>query len=148
MQRAQVIELSQIMMDAYNTGDWETFRRHLAPDVVYEEVGTGCRVEGPDAYIAVLQSWRQAMPDVHGTVTDTIVDGDSVAQQVTWRGTHQGALRMPGMTIPPTGRSGRTQAIMWSRLRDERLVHVCHHLDIMGFMQQLGLAGSPQVQHA
>jgi len=40
--------------------DWERFRGLLAPDAVYAETGTGRRVEGADAYVALVQGWKRA----------------------------------------------------------------------------------------
>ena len=53
---------------AFNDADWDRFRNRLAPELVYNETGTGRRAEGVDAYLALCQGWKEAMPDVSGTI--------------------------------------------------------------------------------
>ncbi len=131
------------LIDAFNRSDWTMFRSYLSSDVVYEESGTGRHAEGPDAYIALLQTWHEALPDVHGTVTQTITDGERIAQRITWTATHTGPLTVPGGTVPATGKTARVESINWVTLREGKVVRAFHHLDVMGMMQQLGLLGAP-----
>lgn len=127
------------LIAAFNRRDWATFRAHVTPDVVYDESGTGRHAEGPHAYVALLQTWHDALPDVHGTVTETILAGQQIAQRITWTGTHSGPLTAGGLTLPPTGRPVQVESINWLILRGGRVHRAFHHLDVMGLMQQLGL---------
>lgn len=136
------------LIDAFNRSDWPAFRAHLTPDVVYEESGTGGHAEGPDAYIALLQAWHDALPDVHGTVTETIMDGERIAQRISWTGTHTGPLKAGDMTIPATGKAFQVESINWLTLRDMKVARAFHHLDVMGLMQQLGLMTAPESHEA
>ena len=51
------------LIDAFNGADWSRLRPLIASDLVYNETGTGCRVEGADAYVALLDGWKAAFPD-------------------------------------------------------------------------------------
>jgi hypothetical protein len=51
------------LIDAFNEADWSRLRPLLASDLVYDETGTGRRVEGADAYVALLDGWKAAFPD-------------------------------------------------------------------------------------
>lgn len=126
-------------IEAFNVGDWEQFGTLVTPDVVYEETGTGRRVEGWDAYRQLLQGWRDALPDVRGEVLQVIADGENVAQEILWRATHMGTLQTPAGPIAPTNRTAAVQATVWYHFTGERVSAVRHHLDVMSLLQQLGI---------
>jgi ketosteroid isomerase-like protein len=48
------------LIDAFNQADWERFRSRVTDDVVYEETGTGRRVDGAGTYVELCQGWRRA----------------------------------------------------------------------------------------
>jgi predicted ester cyclase len=47
-----------------------------------------------------IREYRRALPDLHGTVGEVIVDGDAVAYRWTMKGTHRGEYH----GIAPTGK--------------------------------------------
>ena len=99
-------DLNQAAADlthAFNDADWDRFRNRLAPELVYNETGTGRRAEGVDAYLALCQGWKEAMPDVSGTIRKSVAADGTVAQEVLWEGTHTGPLQTPAGTIEATG---------------------------------------------
>ena len=126
------------LIGAFNEADWERFRGLLAPDAVYAETGTGRRVQGADAYLQLVQAWKDAFPDVSGTVNQTIVSGDTVAQELRWDGTHTGPMQTPAGTLEPTGRRISTEASLWSRFEDGLVREVHHYLDVMMLLLQIG----------
>ena len=46
------------LVAAFNAADWPRFRATLGDDLVYEEAGTGRRVEGGDAYLQLSRPPR------------------------------------------------------------------------------------------
>ena len=132
------IRIAGELIDAFTAGDWARFRATIAPDVVYEETGTGRRTEGADAYVALCQGWRDAFPDALGTVRRAIVSGEVVAQEVTWEGTQTGPLPTPGGVLPPSGRRIAVAATLWYTVRDGRATAIRHHLDLLTMLQQIG----------
>ena len=126
------------LIEAFNRADWERFRGLLAPDVVYAETGTGRRVEGADAYLQLVQAWKEALPDVAGTIRQAICMGDTAAQEILWEGTHTGPLQTPGRTLEPTGQRISVEASVWSRFDDGLVREVHHYLDVLMLLQQIG----------
>jgi steroid delta-isomerase-like uncharacterized protein len=126
------------LIAAFSAGDWSRFRATLAPDVVYEETGTGRRTEGADAYVALCQGWRDAFPDASGAIERTVASGDLVAQEVLWQGTQTGPLATASGTIPASGRTIRVAATLWYTLRDGRATAIRHHLDVLTMLGQIG----------
>ena len=132
------IAVANEMIDAFNAGDWARFRATVAADVAYEETGTGRRVEGADAYVALGQGWRDVFPDCTGAVERAVADGAVVAQEVIWAGTQRGPLPTPGGTVPATGRPIKVAGTLWYTMQDGRATAIRHHLDVLTMLGQLG----------
>jgi steroid delta-isomerase-like uncharacterized protein len=130
-------ETATRLLEAFNDGDWEAFREGVTDDVVYVEAGTGRTIEGAQAYLALCQGWRMAIPDVRGTVHRALEDDGVVAQEVTWVGTHDGPLPTPNGDIPATGRPISVDATLWVETRGDAVCEVHHHLDVMALMAQI-----------
>jgi steroid delta-isomerase-like uncharacterized protein len=130
------------LIDAFNGADWDRMRTHLADDVTYSETGTGRRIEGADAYLELCHGWRDAFPDVAGTITDS-AGGDGVAVlEIRWQGTHTGPLMTPAGVLPPSGNRVEADASFWARYDGDRIRELHHHLDVLTLLQQVGaLAG-------
>ncbi len=126
------------LLQAFNGADWSTFRAGLADDAVYVEAGTGRRIEGADAYLALCQGWKEALPDVRGTVQRVLAEGGTVAQEVTWQGTHAGPLETPGGTVPASGASVSVPATLWISVSGDEVAEVHHHLDVLTLLAQIG----------
>ncbi len=95
MSTQDLTKVAQELVDAFNAGDWQRFRAVVAPDVRYDETGTQRSVHGADQYVALCQGWRQALPDVRGTIRTTVNSGNTVVQELTWEGTQTGPLETP-----------------------------------------------------
>lgn len=135
--------IAEGLVEAYNNGDWERFRASHAPDVVYEEIGTGQRVEGMDEYMQLLEGWTQAIPDGAATIRRTVESGDIVVMELVWEGTQTGALQTPGGTLPASGRQIEVEATMWSDFEGDKVRETRHYVDIMTMLQQLGADTAP-----
>ena len=131
-------QASADLIDAFNEADWERFRGVLSPDAVYTETGTGRRVEGADAYVALCQGWKVALPDVRGTIRGAIAAEDLVAQEILWEGTHTGPMETPGGTLPPSGAQISVEASLWVRFHGDKAREVHHYLDVLSLLQQIG----------
>ena len=73
------------IVEAFNRGDWERLKARVTSDVVYEETGTGRRIEGADAYIQLCMGWKETFADVAGTVRSTAASGTTVALEISGR---------------------------------------------------------------
>lgn len=131
-------EVAARMLEAFNDANWDAFRAEVSDDVVYVESGTGRRIEGADAYLALCEGWKRALPDVRGTVRRAVEGDGVVAQEVTWTGTHDGPLPTPNGDIPATGRPVSVEATLWVDARDGTVSEVHHHLDVMALLTQIG----------
>jgi steroid delta-isomerase-like uncharacterized protein len=131
-------QLVRDSLEHFNRGDFEAIRGLMGPGFVYEEAGTGRRITDPDEVVAAFRAWRTGLPDVHGTIERVLVDGDTVAMEIRWRGTHTGTLATPSGDLPPSGRPIDVWSTMWQEWRDGRLVSERHHLDVLSLLAQVG----------
>ena len=138
MNSAETLSLASRALEAFNTADWEAFRDLSHDDIVYIESGTGRRIEGIEAYLGTLREWKVALPDVHGTVRKAVADGDVAAQNVVWRGTHQGNLPTPNGPIPASGVEVVVTGSLWITSRGGLVAEVEHHLDVLALLAQVG----------
>ena len=91
-------------------------------------------IHGRDAFKALVAQWRDAVPDVHCTVSDVFADGDRVAWLVRTTGTHTGN----SLGFPATGQKFKTVSPNIARFRDQRVVE---HWAEQGMISMLGQIG-------
>src|SRR4051794_23979516 len=125
--------------ERYNDGDWDGLRDMLTPDAVYDEKGTGRRIEGADAILEVNKAWKSALPDSQGKIEEAFSCDDRVVLRITWSGTQSGPLPLPtGGELPPTNRQINVPACQIVRVADGKLVETIHYFDMLTLLEQLG----------
>jgi steroid delta-isomerase-like uncharacterized protein len=139
MVEQDLIRAARGVVEAFNASDWERCKAALAPDSLYDEVATARRVEGVGDIIPCWQGWKEAMPDVKGSVTNAFATGNTVILEVTWQGTHTGPLVGPKGTVPATGKQQTTRASWVLNFDGGQIKESRHYFDMLAFMQQLGL---------
>jgi steroid delta-isomerase-like uncharacterized protein len=127
------------LIEAFNVADWDRLQDNLAGDVLYTETGTGRRVEGATAYVQLCQGWKEAFPDVTGTVTNAVARADLAVLEIRWEGTHSGPLETPAGTVPPSGNRIVVDSTFWTLYDGDRIQEIHHHLDVLAMLQQIGV---------
>ncbi len=126
-------EIVRRYLDAWERFDLDALDGIIAPDVIdhmaYEGQQTG--IEG---YRQFFTMWRDAFPDLHTDIHDTIVDDDKVAVRWTATGTHRGEYD----GVAPTGKRVSFSAISLMRIENGRIVEEWVNQDTLGLLQQLG----------
>jgi steroid delta-isomerase-like uncharacterized protein len=105
----------------------------------YTQEGPLETVRGPEGGKAQITKYRNAFPDCHLQIDETISAGDRVVVRFTYSGTHRGDLE----GIPPTGRSVQGKGIDVMHMLDGRIVTSYTQWDALGLMQQLGVVTLP-----
>ena len=88
----------------------------------------------------VLEVFWGAFPDMTHTIDRLISAGDMVTGQYTIRGSHTGEF----MGIPPTGNQIEETVIGIWRFSDGKIAEFWGMLDMLSFMQQLGMELKPK----
>ena len=94
---------AEALFEAWNRRAYEEVAEFLSPDVVLTDHIRGTTVKGPDGYMDRFKPMMDAFPDMAGEISSLSVNGNVVAQETLWRGTHSAPLVLPSMrVIEPT----------------------------------------------
>jgi steroid delta-isomerase-like uncharacterized protein len=137
----QLIDAAKAPTLAYNQKDWNAVRTGITPDFIYDEVGTGRKVQGADQTITLFQGWAEAIPDSKATFDNAVASGNTVLLELTWRGTHSGPLQTPKGTFAATGKKIEVRACAVVELVNGKAKEQRHYFDMTTLLQQLGIAG-------
>jgi predicted ester cyclase len=88
-----------------------------------------------DGHKEFARAFYIGFPDIHHTIEETIVDGDSVSVRFRLDGNHTGSFA----GIPATGRPVTINAIVTMRIDDDKVKELHGEFDRLGLMQQLGV---------
>jgi steroid delta-isomerase-like uncharacterized protein len=138
MAEQNLTQIARELIEAFNAGDVSRFKKTVAADVVYDEVGTQRQIRGADNWVRTWEQWRHAMPDVKGTITNTVSSGNTVVQEITWEGTQSGPLELPGGTSPASGKRQVTRATQVMVFEGDRVKESRHYFDMLSLLQQIG----------
>lgn len=121
--------------EVVNQGNLDLIDELVAPNFVDHTPFPG---QPPDreGVRQTIKMLREAFPDVHVTIEELVAEGDKVVGRQTTRGTHQGEF----MGVPPTEKEVTWTGILMFRITDGKIVDQWLEQDVMGLMQQLGVA--------
>jgi steroid delta-isomerase-like uncharacterized protein len=134
-QNKQIVR--RFYQELWNEGKLESADELFAPDFVGHAPGNR-GTKGPEGVKQFVATWRDAMPDLHLTIDQQYAEGDMVGTVFTGTGTHTGPL----MGIPPTGKSVTMSGMAIQHIANDKVVSDWGEFDMLGLMQQLGLAPS------
>jgi steroid delta-isomerase-like uncharacterized protein len=138
MTAQEMIGAARRLVDAFNDGDWDRTSALLTTDSLYHEVGTQRRLHGSDEIIPSLKGWKDAMPDVKGTVTNALATNGTAVLEVTWDGTHTGPLAGPAGTIPASGKRQSTASAWIFEFEGDKIKESRNYFDMLAMLQQIG----------
>ncbi len=124
----------------WNNGELDREREFVAEDITVHAPpmpGIPDGIEGP---LAIVSSFRAALPDLRLKNTVLVAEGDRVVQRWMVTGTHTGA---PLFGIEPQGVSLTLTGINEFRIENGRIQERWGVLDTVGMLQQLGAIPDP-----
>ena len=134
-------DLNQQGIKHYNNGDLEAFVALYSRDAVL--VGPDGRFEGVDA---IRDSWAEQMAAFPGAQVETVTeieDGDTIAAEFVFRGTNNGALKLPdGSELPATGKTIEVPGATVAKVANGQIVSETMYFDNMAVYAALGLLPS------
>jgi steroid delta-isomerase-like uncharacterized protein len=134
----EMVKIAREQVDAFSSGNWELLRGTLAYDSRYDELGTQRKIEGPEKIVELFKAWKSAFPDGAGTVTSAVSNGNQVALEVTWKGTHSGPLETAEGTIPASGKRQETPAAIFFTFEGNKIKESRHYFDSLTLLKQIG----------
>jgi steroid delta-isomerase-like uncharacterized protein len=136
----QLVDAAKAPVLAFNNKDWDAARASMSSDFDYDEVATNRKAQGVDQVISMWQGWAQAFPDAKGIIHNTLVSGNSVVLEATWKGTHKGPFQTPKGPVAATGKPIAIRACMIFEIAGEKARSQRHYFDMVTLFQQLGVA--------
>ena len=134
MSQQDLINSARENVEAFNAGDWQRLKAALAPDVIYDEVGSQRRLQGADQFVEAYQGWKLAGPDCKGTISNALASGNTVVIEVHWTGTQTGPLG----AIPPSGKPWSVRGAQVVALDGNRIKELRQYFDMTTILQQIG----------
>ena len=127
--------------DVWNQGSEKTIDELLDKNVVAFGLGEGgTEVHGPAEFKYFFQNLRNAFPDLHITIEDTLGERNLVAVRILVEGTHKG----DGLGFAATGQRIRVSGICIIKVDSGKLVVGWNSWDQLGMLQQLGVIPTPK----
>lgn len=121
-----------------NDGNIDLVDEFFADD--YVDHGPTGDISGREAFKGLVTQWRAAVPDVHCTVENIVVEGDNIAWLVRTTGTHTG----DGLGFPGTGKRFETVSANLGRFRDGKAVEHWSEQGLLPMLVQVGIVPVPQ----
>lgn len=131
--------IRRVFEAAYNNGHLEAYEEIYHPDFLRHRPPLP-DIHGLAAYQESITSLRATYPDLHLTVHEIIVEGDSHAIRWTMEGTHTGQ----GGSYPPSGNRVTFTGITISHRRDGKIFEEWANIDNLGVLQQMGVLPAPR----
>lgn len=135
---ADAREVGAKFVEAFNAHDEARIRELNGENVVFEAPGD-VRIEGRDAATEYAMAWLRAFPDAQLIVNNEFADGDWVAQEFTFEGTHEGTLSSPTGDIPATHNRLNGRGAQIFKVEGEVVTNTRLYYDQVQLMTQLGL---------
>jgi steroid delta-isomerase-like uncharacterized protein len=131
-----LLKHQRIWIEGLNRGDASAADEVFLPDCIVHVTGVPEPFKGVGSWKEFVAGMLRAFPDLHLTVEDQIVDGESVAFRWRATGTHTGPLG----PAPATGKRVRIEGLVIDRLVGGKVQERWEQLDQSLMLQQLGLA--------
>jgi len=135
-------EVVQKAIDAFNAHDPQRMRDVYGDGVVLSAPGD-VQLEGADAVVEYAMTWHRAFPDAKLVTQSLLEDGESVAEEFTFEGTHDDTLVGPEGEIPATHRHVSGRGVDVFRVEDGKIVEEHLYFDQVQLMTQLGVMPEP-----
>jgi steroid delta-isomerase-like uncharacterized protein len=124
--------------ELWSEGDLGVADELFAPDFIGHAPGNTL-TRGPEGVKQLVASWREGVPDMVLEIHAQHAEGSRCATRFTGKGTHGG----PWFGIPATGKEISLSGIAITRVIDNTVVSDWGEFDVLGLLQQLGVAKPP-----
>jgi steroid delta-isomerase-like uncharacterized protein len=112
----------------------------VAPEYVWYLPSISTEPKSREETIEFGKTLPIAFPDFSYSIEELIAVEDRVISLFIFRGTHEGEFQ----GIPATGNKIECSGVMISRIENGKIVEDKEEMDMLGFMQQLGMELKPK----
>ncbi len=134
MTRGEIVTLMTSRQEAFERRDLRALAGLYSENCVLESPMAGT-VQGREAIEQVHQGLFSAFPDLVLSSDEILIDGDRVAQTLTFAGTDMGGF----MGLAPTGKRFRVPVVFLSTMKGQHIVAEKRVYDFTGLLVQVGI---------
>src|SRR4051812_28814970 len=144
----EALDLTREALERNDANDVDGFIAMQAADC--EWLTPDGPLHGRDAVRDYMRRFRAAFPDGRHTIDRAVEDGDRVAVEGRWTGTHTGAFATPQGDVPPTGQPVTMTFALFVEgdFAKREASRVAIYMDQMAMAAQLGLLPEAQATGA
>ena len=128
----------RLVNDIFNSGDMRAFDELFATEYVNHTMPIPGVPGNKEGFRQLVLATREAFPDVHVEIQQTVAENDLVVFHDRVHATSQGAF----MGVPATGKRLEWTETHMLRVRGEQIVEHWANFDQLGILQQLGALNS------
>jgi steroid delta-isomerase-like uncharacterized protein len=122
--------------EVWNQGREQTIDELLGANIIAFGLGESeTAIHSLEEFKETFRNLRNAFPDIHINVEDTLAEHDKVAVRILIEGTHKG----DALGVPATGKRVHLSGICIIQLAAGKLVAGWNSWDQLGMFQQLGV---------
>jgi predicted ester cyclase len=137
------LELMQTLDDAWNSQNWEVFRKRHSEDTNVFWPGQPDPTKGLYNHEVESKEFFKTFPDNHimnNPYKISFGEGDWTCSIADFTGTMKGPMKGPGgKIIPPTNRSFKVEFCTVAHWKNGEIVAERLFYDLVGLMKQIGL---------
>jgi steroid delta-isomerase-like uncharacterized protein len=134
MTREEIAAMFARREKAYGNEDAAGLAADYTADAVIESPMVGVH-RGPAAAEHTFNAGFTAYGDITLQTVNLLIDGDRIAQVLTFEGTNMGSM----MGLPPSGKSFRVPAVFLYELRGDKIARERRIYDFTGVLVQIGV---------
>ena len=133
-------DLVNRMWEAWNNGDFEAFKELYTPDYFSYFPSINPNPLSLEETTEFAKMVHNAFPDIIFSIEEFYAVEDRVISRFIMRGSHEGEFQ----GIPATGNKVEFSGIIISHIKNGKIEEEREDLDMLGFMQQLGMELKPK----
>ncbi|MDY0130568.1 MAG: ester cyclase [Methanosarcina vacuolata] len=137
------LQLMVTLDDAWNSQDWDTFKKRHAEEVAVYWPGQPEPIRGKKAHHEEAVQFFQTFPDNHVENRPYKVlfgQGDWTCSVATFTGTMKGPMKgSNGKEIQPTNKKFKVEFCTVAHWKDGEIIEEKLFYDLVGLMKQIGL---------
>ncbi|MDJ0513945.1 MAG: ester cyclase [Methyloceanibacter sp.] len=134
---------ARVYAECWNNGDMAAIDEIFAADLKHAPFMPGWPM-GREGFRKLVGYWRNAFPDIHEELVDSVAEGDKVATRFRLTGTHKGDFS----GVPGTGRKISIEGAEIFRFENGKIVEYFYVEDALGVFLQLGAVELPEAEIA
>ncbi|MCP9930491.1 ester cyclase [Cyanobium sp. AMD-g] len=131
-----LLAYERVWIEGLNRGDVSAADEVFLPDCIFHVTGFPEPIRGVGPWKEFISGFLCAFPDLHLSVEQQLIEGDSVAFRWRGTGTHKGPLD----SVPATGKEMAIEGLVIDRLVDGKVQERWEQFDQPLMLHQLGLA--------